>query len=106
MIANCGENETRQTSIPHLLVRGWQLPQHLLVDQLPIRVFGRRAALLAPPNHVSGIENELRPPWTSFTTSRATHSPPCSLNIVRRTPGSSFTSSTEASVTQPLSIFK
>src|SRR5215467_13935589 len=43
------------------------------------------------------------PLWTSFTTSRPTHSPPCNRNIVRRTPGSSFTSSTDASVTQPLS---
>src|SRR5262249_61334306 len=43
------------------------------------------------------------PRWTSFTTSWATHSPPCNRNIVRRKPGSSFTSSTDASVTQPLS---
>src|SRR5262249_57449727 len=47
--------------------------------------------------------NLARPLWTSFTISRATHSPPCNRNIVRRTPGSSFTSSTDASVTQPLS---
>src|SRR5215813_9436283 len=50
--------------------------------------------------------NLARPLWTSCTISRATHSPPCSRNIVRRTPGSSFTSSTDASVIQPLSTVK
>src|SRR5271165_1046298 len=44
-----------------------------------------------------------RPALTSLTISRATQSPPCSRNIVRCTPGRSLTSSTEASVTQPLS---
>src|SRR5271165_2945285 len=44
-----------------------------------------------------------RPALTSRTISRATQSPPCSRNIVRCTPGRSFTSSTDASVTQPLS---
>jgi hypothetical protein len=43
------------------------------------------------------------PVLTSLTTSRATHSPPSKRNIVRWTPGKSFTSSTEAEVTQPLS---
>src|SRR5215467_4540885 len=50
--------------------------------------------------------NLARPRWTSFTISRATHSPPCNRNIVRCTPGSNFTFSTDASVTQPLSSFK
>src|SRR5208337_595293 len=44
-----------------------------------------------------------RPALTSLTISRATQSPPCSRNIVRCTPGRSLTSSTDASVTQPLS---
>ena len=48
--------------------------------------------------------NRARPRWTSFTTSRATQSPPSIRNMVRRTPGNSLTSSTEASVIQPLSI--
>src|SRR6516162_10366988 len=43
------------------------------------------------------------PVLMSLTTSRATHSPPSKRNIVRRTPGNTFTSSTEAEVTQPLS---
>src|SRR5262245_43068926 len=47
--------------------------------------------------------NLARPDLTSFTISRDTQSPPWSRNTVRCTPGSSFTSSTEASVTQPLS---
>ena len=47
--------------------------------------------------------NLARPLWIACTTPRATQSPPCSRNIVWCTPGSSFTSSTEASVTQPWS---
>src|SRR5262245_46903262 len=39
----------------------------------------------------------------SLTISRATQSPPLNRNIVRWTPGRSFTSSTDASVIQPLS---
>ncbi|MGY4450639.1 hypothetical protein ACVWZR_005299 [Bradyrhizobium sp. i1.3.1] len=41
-----------------------------------------------------------------MTISRVTHSPPCSRNMVRCTPGSNFTSSTDASVTQPLSTVR
>ena len=52
------------------------------------------------------ITNLARPLCTSRTISRATHSPPCNLNIVRCTPGNNFTSSTDASVTQPLSTFR
>src|SRR5262245_30416903 len=44
-----------------------------------------------------------RPERPSLTISRATQSPPLNRNIVRWTPGRSFTSSTEASVIQPLS---
>src|SRR6516162_1960895 len=43
------------------------------------------------------------PVLMSLTTSRATHWPPSNRNIVRRTPGNSFMSSTEAEVIQPLS---
>ena len=50
--------------------------------------------------------NLARPDWTSFTISRVTQSPPPKWNIVLCTPGSSFTSSTVASVTQPLLTFK
>jgi hypothetical protein len=44
-----------------------------------------------------------RPACTFLTISFATQAPPLSLKIVRCTPGSSLVSSTEASVTQPLS---
>src|SRR4029434_3026396 len=47
--------------------------------------------------------NRARPERTSLTISRATQSPPLNRNIVRCTPGRSFTSSTEASAIQPLS---
>ena len=40
----------------------------------------------------------------SLTTSLATHLPPSMRNMVRCTPGNSFTSSTEAEVTQPLNV--
>src|SRR5207342_3376384 len=34
-------------------------PRHIFVHQLPVGVLGRRGSLLAPPNHVPRIENEL-----------------------------------------------
>jgi hypothetical protein len=46
--------------------------------------------------------NWARPVFMFATTSLATQPPPSSRNMVRLTPGSSFMSLTDASVTQPL----
>src|SRR5262249_35724152 len=60
------------------------------------------------PHHTTSpllITNLVRPVRTCSTISRATQSPPASSNMSRCTPGSSFTSSTVARVTQPWSTF-
>ena len=62
VIADGGENAPRQAGGAHLIVRGWQLLQHIFIHELPVRVLRRRGSLPAPPNHVAGIENELGPP--------------------------------------------
>src|SRR5262249_7231122 len=59
VVAYRGENTTRQAGSAHLLVRGRQLFQYVLIHQFPIRVLRRRGALLAPPNHVAGIKDKL-----------------------------------------------
>ena len=62
VIADGGEDAPRQAGGVHLIVRGWQLLQHIFIHELPVRVLRRRGPLPAPPNHVAGIENELGPP--------------------------------------------
>src|SRR5262245_47223965 len=59
VIPHGGENPTWQSGGAHLLVRGRQLLQYVLVDQFPVRVLRGRGALLTPPHHVSGVQDEL-----------------------------------------------
>src|SRR6185437_15709368 len=56
------KNATGQASGAHLLVGCRQLLQHIFVHQFPVWIIGGLASLLAPPNHVAGIENELGSP--------------------------------------------
>ena len=96
-IAYSGENSPIHPGSLHLFIWVWQLLQHVLVHQFPVWVVRGFVALLAPPDKVAGAQEKFGILTLNiFTTSRATQSPPCSLNIVRRTPGNSFTSSTDA----------
>src|SRR6516162_6743135 len=61
VIAHSGENATTQAGGAHLIVRGRQPLQYIFIHQLPVGVLRRRGSLLAPPNHVPGIKNELGP---------------------------------------------